>query len=91
MSTSSLQQYLGAAMLLVALVMVLVANHMDERVASCKTVLQLNACIEKPTLKISPRGDDTMDINDERTSLLKKTYDSKVRPCPPGMLCEFLL
>ena len=68
------QQYLGAVMLLVALMFVLFSNYMEERLADGKSVIRLNTCKMSSEIEKKVGG-----IDDKHSSLLQSSYSGKVR------------
>ena len=74
------QQYLGAAMLLVALFLVLISNHMEERLADGKSVIRLDYWCKrrrKMMRSISSEQDREVEgLYEEKKSLLGSTAPS---------------
>lgn len=73
------QQYLGTAMLLVALFLVLLSNHMDERLKEGKSVIRLDTCCKAHYRggKISSERDAEVggvQVYDEHTPLIKSGH-----------------
>ena len=61
----TLQQYIGAVMLILALFMVLFSNYMEERLQEGKSVLRVDCHMTKPATKHEEIGD-----KDEKSPLL---------------------